>query len=63
MNAKVEALLKCKPAKEVIFSSVMVSQDYWKESCEQQNSLIKKQQEANQKLIPDYKLYKTPFSI
>lgn len=63
MNTNIENLLKCKPAKEVIFSSVLLSKDYWKNSCEQQNALIKKQQEENQKLIPDDKLYKTPFSI
>ena len=63
MNAKVEALLKYKPAKEVIFSSVSLSKNYWKESCEQQNALIKKQREENQKLIPGDKLYKTPFSL
>lgn len=63
MNAKVEALLKSKPAKEVIFASVSLSKDYWKKSCEQQNALVKKQREENQKLIPDSKLYKTPFSL
>ena len=63
MNAKVEALLKSKPAKEVIFASVSLSKDYWKKSCEQQSALVKKQREENQKLIPSNKLYKTPFSL
>lgn len=63
MNAKVDALLKSKPAREVIFASVSLSQDYWKKSCEQQSALVKKQREENQKLIPNSKLYKTPFSL
>lgn len=58
-----EALLKNKPTKEIIFASVSLSKDYWKKSCEHQCALVKKQQEESQKLVPSYKLYKTPFSI
>lgn len=63
MNAKVEALLKSKPPKEVIFASVSLSKDYWEISCKQQTALVKKQREEKQKLIPSNKLYKTPFSL
>ena len=63
MNAEIETLLRSKPPKEVIFTSVVLSKDYWKESCKQQCSLVKKQQEEHQKLVPSNKLYKILFNV
>ena len=63
MNDKIQTLLNNKPTKEQIFNSVILSENYWKDSCKNQTELYNKQKKENEKLKPTYDMLYKEFNI
>ena len=63
MNNKIQTLLNNKPTKEQIFNSVVLSENYWKDSCKNQMELYDKQKKENEKLKPTYDMLYKEFNI
>ena len=62
-KAKVEEILKSKPAKEQIFNSVTIDKSYYEKSCKQQIELAKEQEKERNELKPTNEFYNMKFNI
>ena len=50
MNDKIQTLLNNKPTKDEIFNSVVLSENYLKDSCKNQMDLYNEQKKENEKM-------------
>lgn len=63
MENKIQTLLDNKPTKDEIFNSVVLAENYLKDSCKRQTELYNEQKKENEKLKPTYDMLHTEFSI
>ena len=63
MNDKIQTLLNNKPTKDEIFNSVVLSENYLKDSCKNQMDLYNEQKKENEKLKPTYDMLHQEFNI